>query len=259
MDNALSVPSFATQYLFLNLKREYLLRDLLDECLRNSNHSVIFENGELFLSVLDKITDPENKQKIAILEVLIKNIVVKGNISVTELKFIKEEVLRCSRNGNLNKIRTLCGKYKLFEMTQVRDKNIEVIQLWEEKEDMIKVCHKSLRQSSLSSPFTTYSEEALKDWNPLHVAIFFGHLNIVKFFCDEMRINVRAAIKQPGTKKNYNSEYQQNQYLCSSFLLDCFYHQNKDSSMLLYFWDHHPYLFTERDIKSVVISLVKSN
>jgi hypothetical protein len=49
--------------------------------------------------------------------------------------------------------------------------------------------------------------EVLKEWNPLQIAVFFDHLKIVKYYCEIMKINVRASLKMPSTKK-FNGDNQ---------------------------------------------------
>ena len=87
----------------INLKRENILKKLLDDCLQNANHYLIYENADLFISIFDKM-DRAVKKEILIMEAIIRNI-AKGNVTVVEHKFVREEILRCSKSGNLTKIR----------------------------------------------------------------------------------------------------------------------------------------------------------
>ena len=68
IDQCLSLPEFTTQYLFLSLKREYLFKELLDDCLKFCSSWMIWENGDLFISVLDNIKDESDREQIKIVE-----------------------------------------------------------------------------------------------------------------------------------------------------------------------------------------------
>lgn len=65
--------------------------------------------------------DEAVKKDILILEAIIRNI-AKGNVTVVEQKFVRDEILRCSKSGNLPKLKKLVDKYKISEITQIRDK-----------------------------------------------------------------------------------------------------------------------------------------
>jgi hypothetical protein len=66
----------------INLKRDNIIKDLLDVCLHNSNHYLIYENADLFTSIFDKV-DPVMKKDLVVLENIVKNI-AKGKIDVIE-------------------------------------------------------------------------------------------------------------------------------------------------------------------------------
>lgn len=70
--------------------------------------------------MIDKI-DSEAKQDILVIEAIIKNI-SQGNVDVVEQKYVREETLRCSLSGDLNKIKKLVDKYSIKEVTQFRDR-----------------------------------------------------------------------------------------------------------------------------------------
>jgi hypothetical protein len=90
------------------------LKDLLDVCLHNANHYLIYENKALFLSFIEKI-DPVSADDLVVISAIIKNI-AQGNKSVIEHKFIREEILRCSRTGNLTKIKKLIEHGSIIEI-----------------------------------------------------------------------------------------------------------------------------------------------
>jgi 3-methyladenine DNA glycosylase AlkC len=69
------------------------VKDVFDKCLHNANHYLINENGNLFISIFDKL-DKDFKKDVVIVEALVRNIIKSGNISVTELKVVKEEILK---------------------------------------------------------------------------------------------------------------------------------------------------------------------
>jgi hypothetical protein len=60
--------------------------------------------------------DETVKKDILIMETLINNI-AKGNVTVVEHKFVRDEILRCSKSGDLPKLKKLFDKYKINEIT----------------------------------------------------------------------------------------------------------------------------------------------
>lgn len=42
---------------------------------------------------------------------LILNMIDKGNVTITETKFIRFEIMRAAKEGNLLKLKKLCDKY----------------------------------------------------------------------------------------------------------------------------------------------------
>lgn len=189
--------------------------------------------------MIDKI-DPEAKQDILVTEAIIKNI-SQGNVDVVEQKYVREETLRCSLSGDLNKIKKLVDKYSIKEVTQFRDRQGHVLLNLDEKEDLLFVSIVNKNQNS---------EEVLKEWNPLLLAIFYENLKIVIYFCESMKINIKAALRQPGLKAN------QNQPLIT-FVVNCFLgSDNKDARILFYLWEKQGHLFTKEDLQLIVNRLI---
>jgi hypothetical protein len=44
------------------------------------------------------------------------------------------------------------------------------------------------------------NDDVLKEWNPLHIAIFYEHFKLIEYFCLDLKINVRTSLKMPGSK-----------------------------------------------------------
>lgn len=141
IDDALATSKYlSAQYLYLNLKREYVLKDLLDVCLHNANHFVIYQNADLFQWVFENMeAQVVRGNELRVMETLINNI-IQGSKQVIEIKFINEELLRASRLGDLVKINKLVEHAKVLEMTQIRDREGIVLNNFEEMEDMINLC-----------------------------------------------------------------------------------------------------------------------
>ena len=98
---------------------------------------MIWDNGDLFLSILDNIKDKKEKEAIKIVEQNLRSLIAKGNVSITEMKFIRIELLKASKDGNLEKFQRICQMYKLQEITQVRDRRLEYITSLPQKHNMI--------------------------------------------------------------------------------------------------------------------------
>ncbi|CDW84897.1 UNKNOWN [Stylonychia lemnae] len=272
IDDALaSNKNFGTQYLYLNLKREHMLKDLIDVCLRNSNHYMIYQNYDMFQWIFENM-DPDVKQDLRITQLFIEKI-IEGNKQVIELKFVNEEILRLSQSGNIQKIVKLIEHGKIQEIAQIRDKEGIVFDAFEEREEMINTCGNNYGLFD-DNAVINVDEEVLKEWNPLHVAIFYNQLKLVKYFCDNLKINVQASLKMPGyrKRKNMSSNYQSNSKDQISinngidclllFVLECLRYNLKKikvgaEDILLYFWDYHGYLFNDLDLKIMIEYLFK--
>ncbi len=66
--------------------------------------------------------------------------------------------------------------------------------MFDEVEDLISLSYQFNSENS-------GDEEILKEWNPLQVAIFYGHMKIVKYYCDTVKVNLNVCLKMPGLKK----------------------------------------------------------
>ena len=91
---------------------------------------------------------------MVVITAIIKSI-SQGNKSVIESKFIREELLRCSRSGNLTKIKKLADHSQILEITQIKDKDGTVVENFCESQDLIHVS---------SQPC---GSDVLREWNPL--------------------------------------------------------------------------------------------
>jgi len=91
IDNELTRRDFATQYLFLLLKRGFVMKEIPEKCLQFSSHFTIQENGPLFLSIFEKM-DPKMRTDCKILETLIRNIIEKGDVGITEEKIVRSQI-----------------------------------------------------------------------------------------------------------------------------------------------------------------------
>jgi hypothetical protein len=103
---------------------------------------MIFENGDLFVSVFDKM-EPELKKECAIIETLIRNIIQKSNVSVTEQKFVRDEIIKASYSGNLSKIQKLQEHCVVNDINTIKDKSNEILNHLDERLGMIHVSFKS--------------------------------------------------------------------------------------------------------------------
>ena len=66
------------------------------------------------MSIFDKM-DSNFRKEISIIETLIKNIIMNGDITVTEYKLLREEIIRNTLSGNTNKVK------KIIEHTQIKE------------------------------------------------------------------------------------------------------------------------------------------
>ena len=41
-------------------------------------------------------------------------------------------------------------------------------------------------------------EDVLKEWNPMHIAIFYNNIKVVMYFSDSLKVNIGSCIKMPG-------------------------------------------------------------
>ena len=166
-----------------------MLRDLLDKCLKQANHLLIFENAELFQWVFEQTGE---RQGLALVEALVKNIAKGTGKQVIEQRFVQDELLRCARNGSggiakVKRLLELGGEMQ--EIAQVKDRHGLVVGLFPEKEEMIRVCGGE-------------TGTGIEEWNPVHVGIFFNQVKFVSYLCEEVKINIRMSIRMPGTHTN---------------------------------------------------------
>jgi len=84
------------------LKRETYIRELLDVCLHNAVPHLIYENQDLFSTLLGRLSEEERLDLIK-LQKTIQAISSGGTASITYLH-CKKQVFYSARFGNLEKI-----------------------------------------------------------------------------------------------------------------------------------------------------------
>lgn len=132
--------------------------------------------------------------------------------------------------------------------------------MFEEVEDLISLSHQFNSENS-------GDEDILKEWNPLLIAIFYGHIKVVKYYCDKVKVNMIACLRMPGHKRqrkqqSFSSIMSLDRPVIITFLLEVLkynirHKRESQDSILMYFWEFHGYLFSDLDLKLLVESLFK--
>jgi hypothetical protein len=92
-------------------------------------------------------------------------------------------------------------------------------------------------------PFEEEQEEGTSMWNPFHFAVYFKHLNLVKYFIEDMKVTLNMTLPKTHAESEKDPtnhvKFPEDKIMC---LMIAYY--NQDGQMLEYLLHKLPYYWT---------------
>src|SRR5438105_1302184 len=85
----------------------------------------------------------------------------------------------------------------------------------------------------------------IREWNPLLLAVFYGHLHIVKYFCEVLKVHLRITLAM-----SKGGEY------ALLFSLAVALANPKNTDIFKYLWDKYEFIWDFKCFKQALLMII---